>query len=182
LTERQQLLKIRYKTTLDDVLELASFHYSISPNLQRSLQIARWISVILFVLLAIIGLIMKSKYLAFGGLIFAIGYFFYIGNSHRKRYLKNFTRMYEKVPQKSQIGEHKLSFNDIGITEESAASVGTTAWRGIERIKSTPDHTFIYVGPVSAYVIPRAGVIEGDYNSFVAELVQRYDAIRQSTN
>ena len=155
-------------------MKLASFHYSISPNLQRSLRMARWISVILFVAMAVVGLIMRSTDLAFLALIFAIGYFFFIGVSHRKRYLKNFTKMYERSPQKGQVGTHQLSFNDIGVTEESENTRGTTTWKNIERIESTPDYTFVYVGPVSAYVIPRSGVIEGDYKSFVTEMLQRY--------
>ena len=139
---------------------------------------ARWISVILFVAMAVIALIMHSTDLAFLALIFAVGYFFFIGVSHRKRYLKNFTKMYERSPRQGQVGTHLLSFNDIGITEESENTRGTTSWKDVERIESSPDYTFVYVGPVSAYVIPRSGVIEGDYKSFVAELLQRYKKVK----
>ncbi len=44
------------------------------------------------------------------------------------------------------------------------------AWSTIERVESTDTHTFVYTQANGAHVIPRHGLTEGDYASFVAAL------------
>ncbi len=40
----------------------------------------------------------------------------------------------------------------------------------MQKVESDGEHTFVYVGALSALIIPRQRIIEGDYEIFVHEL------------
>jgi hypothetical protein len=53
------------------------------------------------------------------------------------------------------VGTQTLSIEDEGLREVSPGSETFTAWSKVRRIDETPDHVFIFVGPVQAFVIPK---------------------------
>ena len=40
-------------------------------------------------------------------------------------------------------------------------------WRGVGKIDIEPDYVIIYVGPGMAHIIPRANMLEGNFDEFV---------------
>ena len=46
------------------------------------------------------------------------------------------------------------------------------AWPAIQSIVVTQNHAFLTLGPARAYVIPRQRLIEGDFDSFIAQVRQ----------
>jgi len=92
----------------------------------------------------------------------------------RKRRMRNIARkLFREGKNKGFLGVHELEINDYGILTKSEHGEGKIAWAGIERIGSTPDYTFIFTGAYKAIPLPKARVLEGDYNAFVAELTSR---------
>ena len=70
-------------------------------------------------------------------------------------------------------GEHELELTDETLIERTAVS--TTAYRlgAIRRIVERPDHYLIYVSPMHAYVVPKAGVGATELDAFIGELGKR---------
>jgi len=69
---------------------------------------------------------------------------------------------------------HKISIHQRGITEETAHTRTEHEWSGVHRIARTRRHTFIYVGPHLAHVVPhRAFASSEDLESFHAALNAR---------
>ena len=92
----------------------------------------------------------------------------------RKRRLSRITRkLFREGQNKNFLGVHELEINDYGILTKSEYSEGKIAWAMIERVGSAPDYTFIFTGAHRAIPLPKARVLEGDYNAFVAELMSR---------
>ena len=65
-------------------------------------------------------------------------------------------------------GSHKITVSDKGIFEESEVGEHRVNWNGILKIESSDTHTYIYIGPTMAHVIPKLNIHEGDYDTFVA--------------
>lgn len=72
----------------------------------------------------------------------------------RREYRRNFGRM-AKDPGIGVTGSHRLVADDYGITEITTDRSSSAAWAAIERVDETPDHVFVFFGPVQAFVIPR---------------------------
>ena len=75
------------------------------------------------------------------------------------------------------LGEHELELTTEGLVERTSVGESRVAWRGIERIAIDGRHTFVYLGGPTAHVVPQH-IDAGDYGSFVAELMQRWEAGR----
>ncbi len=71
------------------------------------------------------------------------------------------------------LGEHDLLLGEDQLEERSAAGTQTTRFAAIDRVESTETHTFIYLAPAQAHVIPHAFVSEGDVADFTAVLEER---------
>lgn len=68
-------------------------------------------------------------------------------------------------------GARQLFADDRGLRQESANGETLRSWSGISRIDETPEHAFIYIGPVQAFVIPKR-IGEPDVSAFTANVRQ----------
>jgi hypothetical protein len=59
------------------------------------------------------------------------------------------------------------------LIERTRYSENRTALEAIEEVVSNGDYTFIYIGAVSAHVIPHDTVSEGNLDAFVEALKKR---------
>lgn len=53
---------------------------------------------------------------------------------------------------------HVVTADHEGVTEETPFNLSTYRWDGIDRIRRTRRHLFIFLGPMKAHVIPRRHV------------------------
>ena len=87
-------------------------------------------------------------------------------------------RIYSEERNRSLFGLHKLTVDDRGFWEETEVGESRVNWEGIVKLISTDTHTYIYVGAGQAHVIPRASVMEGDYDAFVAQVEEWFEQKR----
>jgi len=78
-------------------------------------------------------------------------------------------RLYGKGAHPGLIGTHKITVNDSGALEESEVGEHRVNWKGIVKVESSDTHAYIYIGAAQAHVIPKASLIEGDYDAFVVQ-------------
>lgn len=76
-------------------------------------------------------------------------------------------RMYGEGANKGVLGQHEIEIDASGLWERSEVSETRHAWRGIERIEESDDYAFIYVTSMSAHVIPKQSVTQGDPETFL---------------
>jgi hypothetical protein len=87
---------------------------------------------------------------------------------------RNLIKMYAEGQNKTMLGEQELEVSDVGLVERSKFSETKMAWGAIERIETTPDHTFVYTSSTNAYIIPHHKIIQGDYRTLMAEISRRF--------
>lgn len=64
--------------------------------------------------------------------------------------------------------EQRVEAGPDGLRVASPASDCIMSWRAVQSVDAGPDHAFLGLGQIRAVVIPRAGLIEGDFDAFVS--------------
>jgi len=171
---------LRYELKFGDLVEFNKFH------LRTSLRFWRWV-VIIVGLMVIVSLGLKRDWslegqnllgsIIIGCLVFIVLSKGPVWNWLIKIQVK---RCYGKGAHPGLIGPHKITVNDRGVLEESEVGEHRVNWNGIVKIESSNTHTYIYIGAAQAHVIPRASIIEGDYDAFVAQAKEWFQQKRSA--
>jgi hypothetical protein len=158
-----------YELNFEDMMEFNKFH------LRKSFRFWRWIAIIVC-LMVIVSLGLKRDWsLEIQNLLgsIAVGCVVFIALSKGpalnwliKIQIK---RRYGVEGYPGIFGSHKMTVSDKGIFEESEVGEQRVNWNGIFKIESSDTHTYIYIGPTMAHVIPKFAIHEGDYDTFVAQ-------------
>lgn len=77
-------------------------------------------------------------------------------------------------------GNHSASLQDQGVKHVAPHGETMLSWDMIQQIELTDSQALVYVTALSALIIPRSGVTEGDYDAFIAALKERFDRQRSS--
>jgi hypothetical protein len=170
-----QKFQLRYDNTLDDAVAHYKNYCKHSPGLRRN---RRTLLIILALLLfganfMSLGSAHPLAALLYTAIEFAVGLTFGLG----LRWLigdRLIRRQYSGEKNRAFLGAHELELTDEGLLHRTAYSEGRMAWGMIERIETTKDHTFIYVGTGSALVIPHARITGGSYETFMRALAERF--------
>jgi hypothetical protein len=109
-----------------------------------------------------------------GGVAFRVIYpvLFRVFHEHGLR------KFYSQGSTRGITGMRECELCADGVIVRSETGELKTRWEGLDRIVTTDDYTFIVLSSVSTHVIPRRGVVEGDYGSFVRALMDRFQEVR----
>ena len=167
--------RLCWENTMEDAIAWNKYFYKHSSPLRRFRR-----GLLLFLVLWIVGV----NLLAYGGtnlaaaLLYSIYYLvaaFAIGFGLRfligDRLIR---RQYSGEKNRGFFGAHELVLTEEGLIHRTAYSEGKMAWGLIERIESTKDHIFIYVGTNTAVIIPHERITSGQYGVFMQELGRRF--------
>ena len=161
-------MRLRYTVSMDDVLALNHFFYLHSSTIRRSRA------------MLVIGL--PCVLMAFevyqgirGGswgphavmLVLCVLLIPFLNGYFARGMKRTAQRIYRERPTRGLIGEHELAVDEQGVRERTETGEQMTLWAGVDRIETTPEHAFIFVGPAMAHVVPRATVVEGEFDSFI---------------
>lgn len=61
----------------------------------------------------------------------------------------------DERPGRGRLGRHRVVLGEDGVIESTVVNQSRTAWPGVDRVEQSPDYIFIYIAPVTAYVIPK---------------------------
>jgi YcxB-like protein len=173
------LSTLRYSTTIEDLVAFNRFHNLHSPRLIRQ---RRLVTVILPVAaligVSVMAILTRDLWSFLFPFLFIIFYGAFLRRAYGKAFDKKVRRLYSEGKNSAALGAHRLSIREDGLTSETEVSSSTISFKGIEKIESSPTHIFIYISAISAMVIPKAGVTEGDYEDFLAQLRAKWEAMR----
>jgi hypothetical protein len=172
------MMKLRYTVSMEDVLAFNQYFYRHSSTVRRSkLMILIGVPIILMALATYHGIRDHSWGPPITMLILCPILVGFLRWSFERNIKKTTLRIYRERPTKGLIGEHVLGIDDTGVTESTVFGEQLTRWEGVERIVTTDDHAFIFVGAIMAHVVPRATVTEGDFDEFISTSTKKWQAV-----
>lgn len=87
---------------------------------------------------------------------------------------KNYpNKLAKKLQQKEVYCAHTVTITAEGIRESTSNSESYHKWEAIDHISVTSEHIFIYIAPITAHIIPRRIIGDGDFNK-ITELLSLY--------
>jgi hypothetical protein len=166
-----ELMEVDYELTRDDLYAFQLRATQVSPvarRARRKLYIYLFLAVFLLAIVPAIGAdgFVVSR-VSFGFLLIfyplVAGITWLLEKRLTRRTILELLK--EEVPEKGQLGKHKVMLDDSGVLEGTAVGQSRTSWAGINRVEQSPDYIYIYTTPSAAFVIPRrafAGAREAD--------------------
>ena len=161
---------VRCLVTIEDVVAFSHFHIMESPaaRSQRvrnlALVLMVWALLILASLTPVapprgvsILIVLWVTYMY--GFVLTFGRGWIIGREVRNSYAVG--------SNLGVIGEHEFEVKESGLVEKTAVNETTQSWNGIERIEETENHVFFYISSVTAFILPKGAVAEGNADQFV---------------
>lgn len=179
-------MEAHIEISADDLIAFNLFHYANSPALRRQRLLLGFglpiIWVGLWVLLVITSADPGERAKRLWPLLFlALLYHVVFFRRLRKRIAKQVKKLLGEGENKNVLGKHTISISPQGLTSKGQFSEEKHSWQAIERIAETPEYAFLYLGAVSAIIIPRRTFsAEFGVDEFVARAKQYHNApIRQ---
>ena len=169
--------EIEYELTLEDLFAFqwyATKHSRTAKRLNRYTYIANAVAIL------IIGILTMPwmSYIALAGFIVSLGTFLGLGWMMTGYLTRRAIRDYvsQEIPDKGQLGRHRISLDENGLTESTAVGESRVSWPGIDRVERSADAVLIYTTPTAAHMIPKRVFKNSDDEDSFVELVQSYIA------
>ncbi len=178
MTKQDKQPHLCYKLSIDDFVAFWEYMYATSPTIRRQLRVLQAIGVIFLIVASCAWFADFSARDAIAAQFTAVVFTIFVTILHKRTFIKSNRKILAEGENKSLLSEQSMTLSDDGIVAASSVSDGTVKWAGIERLVTTESHTFIFVAAINAIVISRDAIIDGDYDSFVAELQSRYKLAR----
>jgi hypothetical protein len=160
-------MEITYRLTEEDVAAFAERHAATSPTMRRARRRNLVIAAIAF---AVLGACFWDATkdaglgitIAVTGLIFVLLYPLVLKDQIRKATL----RLYREGKNLALAKPITLRADPEELFVDAASGSSTIRWEYIERADQTTDHLFLFTSAMNAVVVPKAGVIAGDFDAF----------------
>jgi len=160
-------MKIKYTNTLEDHIE---FIKNDPTSQKSSKKIVVWFSILSILVFMYWKIVSYNKtgellYLV-EGFIFSLLSIVVFIYAYKKTIISSSQKHFENKKNNGFFCEHELVIDDLGINEITEVGNQNTKWSGITKIDETDDYLFIYIGSISAHVVPKKR-IEGDLDKFI---------------
>lgn len=147
-------MKLEYEITNEDYLKFNMHYLDNSADVKRSLFISRIMLTIITLGVAFLTIRDGSiyGYLYFALIWLVIMVFF-------KKYFRYFMerklkKMIKDGKNKGFLGQSSLEVQEDGLYSTSQNAEQKTKWEGVQKIATTSEHIFIYVGELAAIIVP----------------------------
>jgi len=175
-------MQIDFEVNLDDYLSLNQHLLKTSPLMKAGIRKGRaWWAAGPFVgvtLLAIINKMPFEKAIIIVGIVIAVcslPAFFLFPLYFKMQNRKFIKKTCESEKSKGVLGRHVITITNDHFNEKTEYNDTSIPWKGIDRIETTPDYTFIFTNEVTAYVVPRKSLAAENYSNFTQEIHKIYN-------
>ncbi|HET9983089.1 MAG TPA: YcxB family protein [Longimicrobiales bacterium] len=158
---------LRYSLTPDDCVAVAEYHAAHGRRHRWSFVFNAVVGSALVVLVCVaFGVTRRpAGWIAVGVAI--VGWMLYLPWRLRTGNRRHFRRVCAEAEKRGRLGPQHMTVDAEGFTLRTGSAEVRMRWPAIDRIVTEPAFTLLYVGEDNAFVIPRARVVEGDYEAFV---------------
>lgn len=162
-------ISVEYETTTADVMAFYMYRWRTSPTLRRSVRVQQLVAGLLGVLVLCMPHVpLTARVVGALAVIVAVIAMPPFLNAYQRRH---YARMLREGSQRGVVGWHRVSITSNGdLNGESEIGYGFIIREAVERVVETPQHVFVFVTSMSAFVMPRA-TARGDLDGFIAALV-----------
>lgn len=166
-----QVVHIRFDVTAADWAALADFQLAHSPTLRRTMRNTYWLAAAIVIVLAgSIALFTRSMFFAgvalVAGGIAALG----IPRSVQSQMRKQMHAMFDETFPSGASTTMRLEPLEDGLATESPQGIAVIAWSAFTVCTESPDYLYLGLGGTTGIVVPRGRLIEGDVDTFAAEV------------
>ncbi|NMA82660.1 MAG: YcxB family protein [Epulopiscium sp.] len=172
-------MHIQYEISKEDYIQFNMFHVKHSPTVQRTLFIQRYIISLVFLVVPFVMHWTAQAPLKIAIPIFFITYVLWVimyPKHFMKNIKKNTAKMIDEGKDESLLGSQELWVTEDGIVKKTDVGEVKTSWKAVQKVTWDESILYIYVGVMSAYIIPfRAFKTEEEKEKFIQE-VNKYIA------
>lgn len=170
-------MKIRFETTIDDVVVLNRYHATHSPTSVRALRIWQGMPLILGLLATtVLTLFTGSPESAIGcgitSIVLGGAWVLVAPYVYHAKVARTVRAAMSEATNNGTIGPHELELTDGGLVHRNSYVESRVNYSILEPVV-TDGYTFIYMNALAAHLIPHAAVTEGDAEAFVTALRQK---------
>jgi hypothetical protein len=168
-------VRIEYTVNLDDIVEFTRFHYQTTTcSPKATIKDGATFFIVLLLMVSVTGKLNVGSFVIVAAATIA---WTVLCRPLALWYMRRKARsLYARGKNKRLIGCHSLEIADGLLRQRNEGGSDDVRFEVIERVAEDPSYVFIYVSAMTAYVVPRRGVTNGDLASFVAELRSRIAA------
>ena len=169
-------MKIKYRLDVEDAAIFNRFVADEAGAWTPSITFI-WVCFAAIIALAVVGTVVtKNRAVLVLGFIGAVVFFLSSKTSLELR-LTRFDKVLREDSNKALFGPRALELGPKSLIAASAYGRSETLYEAIPRIVITEHHGFIFEGSHMAHVIPKAKILEGSFDDFMAEIKARTKAI-----
>ena len=196
--EQSAQIAIRYNVTMDDLVAFNEYHMLLSPQaLRKRRQLIAILTAVFVVEFGVVGTLARGLLPPGTGwwswclpplfaFVFGGAAFFLVRRSFNRKkpklpkWMQNRIRkLYSAGENKSIIGEHILEVSENGFNDRTAYNESRYTWGTLERIETTEEHTFLFIGALNAFVIPHNRITEGDLPAVLQAIKLHYKPLQR---
>jgi len=170
-------MKLEYSVNLEDIITFNQNHIDASPQMRRKMTVAKyiWSFTPLIAIMAITHFEGTSpdkaiKLISFVTLCISAPIFLFQPAFFRWLSARQIRKLYGSGQSYGVLGSHSIEIVGKDLVTKSETDENRFALVSINRIVKNDDYTYIYTSASLAHVIPRNGVVSGDYEQFVAKV------------
>lgn len=151
-------MKVNYNLTEQDYINFNLYHLKNSKMGKKSLNMQRFLSPVIFMIVAYVfstlgGMPLLSTYIVF--IITSILWVAFYPKYFYGLITRNVKKMIKEGKNDGLLGDHQLIITDEGIVDTSSNKETKVDWPGIESFKEDNDNFYLYNSSVSAFILPK---------------------------
>ncbi|MCP4405161.1 MAG: YcxB family protein [bacterium] len=174
-------MTLTFDVQMADIVAFNQYHFQHSPAVQRGRK-RIMAGIIIGIVISMIygGVYEHSLVYVITSAILGIVLLYIASKITHYHSARSIQHIFKEGTNKTMLGRHTLNVTDEGLTEITEYTTTHIKWEGIERIVSTPDYTFVYLSAVTAAIIPRESILDGDYKPFIEYIIMMAEQRKKS--
>jgi hypothetical protein len=164
-------MEISYQLREEDLLALSDDFTSHSTTARRALRRGSLLACFYMVLVAIaLWMLTGLIEILVGVITIGVVLAAFIPTRVKQNQRRAMAAIYREGRNRALFLPMTLGVDRDSLSWTSKSGSGFVKFEYIERVRQSPTHLFIYLNVRNAYVIPRDGVISGDFDAFAREV------------
>ncbi|MEW6412591.1 MAG: YcxB family protein [Candidatus Zixiibacteriota bacterium] len=160
-------MHLTFNTTADDIRAFAGYIYTRSKTLRRSRLKNLALFAVTFTLLYFALFRHRGLHATLSWCVLSVLALIVLDFLAHRSYIKNCVKLYHEREGDRESRSSTLVITETGINAASEEISTEIKWAGIHRIDELDDRTYIFVSPITAIIISRDAVTDGDYRAFI---------------
>lgn len=165
--------RIDYVMTAEDQVEFNLYYSSISPNHARQRRISQVIVPIVYVVMALVLLFIRSYAASFAFIGVAVAWFVLAPRYFGWRYRRYCERQVDEVAAETLPRAVMMELEPDGIVSASDQGNAKFTYDAVDRIEKLENYTYVFIGKGTALILPHDRVEHQAIEDFVTELEAR---------